>query len=66
MLPRSRLGDQPGRQPDRSSAIRRLRGVAAVLFTAAAVAAANLFVERDSDLVAFVFLNEPRATEPAS
>ena len=40
--------------------------MAALLFTAAAVAAANLFVERDSDLVAFVFLNEPRATEPGS
>ena len=40
-----------------SLARRRLRGVAAVLFAAATVAAvANLFVERDSDLVAFVFL----------
>ena len=40
-----------------SLARRRLRGVAAVLFAAATVAAAaNLFVERDSDVVAFVFL----------
>ncbi len=40
-----------------SLARRRLRAVAAVLFTAAIVAAAaNLLVERDSDLVAFVFL----------
>jgi Ion channel len=40
-----------------SLATRGLRGVAAVLFALATVAAVmNLFVERDSDLVAFAFL----------
>ena len=50
-----------------SLARRRLRAVAAVLFAAAIVAAAaNLLVERDSDLVAFVFLTARPGTATSS